>query len=174
MIYSYNTNRINYLISSIFGKRALGELSASDYVDWAGEMLMQGYDSHSLRILAGLDKFASTYEAEDYFLRSIKELNFNIPNSETAIRAYACAIAQQIIDEKITGQQGVRTLYKICIATRYEQDFIIWLELDDALDSLLYGDYPYSYESATLENFDEITKREAESFITKVCGQSSN
>ncbi|HEX8607680.1 MAG TPA: hypothetical protein VF679_03450 [Pedobacter sp.] len=165
---------MNYLISSIFGKRALAELSASDYVDWAGEMLMQGYDSHSLRILASLDKLAGTYETEDYFLRSIKELDFIIPDSETAIRGYACATAQQIIDEKITGQQGVRALYKICVATQYERDFIIWLELDDALDSLLYGDYPYSYESATLESFDEIAKREAESFIALVCGQLLN
>lgn len=164
---------MDYLIKAIFGRRALGQLSASDYVDWAGEMLVQGYDSHSLRILAGLDKFASTFEAEDYFLRSIKELNLRIPDSANAIRAYACEIAEQIIKGIVTGQEGVRALYNVCIATEYERDFIIWYELDDALDSLLYGDYPFTYESATLENFDEIAKREAATFIATVCGQSA-
>jgi hypothetical protein len=45
---------------------------------------------------------------------------------------------------------------------------MIWLELDDALDNLLAGEYPYTYESATLENFDEVAKHEAESFITEM------
>lgn len=164
---------MSYLINAIFGKRALGQLSSSDYVDWAVEMLTESYDSHSLRILAGLDKFTSTFEAEDYFLRSLKELNLNIPDSEMAVRAYACAIAAQLIEEKITAQQGVRALYKICVATEYAPDFMIWLELDDALDSLLAGNYPYTYQSATLENFDDLAKQEAENFIATVCNQSA-
>ena len=164
---------MNYLLTAIFGKKALRQLSSGDYVDWAGEMLVRGYDSRSLRILAGLDRFASTFEAEDYFLRSISELNLTPPDSDTAIRAYACEIARRVIEGKITGQEGVRALYQICIATDYARDFMIWLELDDALDSLRYGDYPFTYESATLDNFDEIAKREAANFIAAVCPQSA-
>jgi hypothetical protein len=169
-------DRMDYLIKAIFGKRALGQLSASDYVDWAGEMLVKDYDSYSLRILAGLDRFASTYEADDYFLRSVKELNLSVPDSETAIRVYACEIAQRIIEDKITAQQGVRALFLICIAIEYERNFIVWFELDDALASLLAGYYPFTYESATLDNFDEIVKQEAEKFIASSCSnlQSNN
>lgn len=32
--------------NAIFGKRALYQLPAGDYVDWAGEMLVQGYKVH--------------------------------------------------------------------------------------------------------------------------------
>jgi len=154
---------------AIFGKRALYQLPASDYVDWAGEMLMQGYDSYSLRILAGLQRQASTFEAEEYFMRSAKELGLSIPDSEAAVRGYACEIAQQIVAGQLTGQEGVRALYRICLATEYNRDYLIWLELDDALDSLLSGEYAYTYESATLENFDEVAKREAEKFIVEIC-----
>ena len=164
---------LTYLIASIFGKRALRQLSSDDYQKWAGEMLVQGYDSPSLRILAGLDKFVSSFEAEDYSCRSIQELNLNLPDHETAIRAYACAIAQQIVDGTIPAQDGVRWLFQICIGTNYAQDFMIWLELDDALDNLLCGAQPFTYESATLDNFDEIAKREAASFIASVCPKSS-
>ena len=82
--------------------------------------------------------------------------------------------SRQVIEDKITGQEGVRALYKICIATDYASDFMIWLELDDALDSLLYGDYPFTHESATLDTFDEIAKREAANFIAAVCPQAAN
>lgn len=156
------------MLTAIFGQRALQQLSADDYAAWAGEMLVEGYDSRSLRILAGLDKFASTFEAENYFARSLAELNLTPPDSDKAIRAYACEIARQIIEDKITAQDGVRALFQICIATDYAADFIIWLELDDALDSLISGNYPFTYESATLENFNEIAKREAANFIAAV------
>jgi hypothetical protein len=101
---------MDYLLAAMFGKRALRQLSSGDYVEWAGDMLVQGYDSHSLRILAGLDKFASTFEAEGYFLRSLKELNLSLPDSGGAIRAYACEIARRMIEGKITGREGVRAL----------------------------------------------------------------
>jgi hypothetical protein len=164
---------MEYLITAIFGRRALGQVSSGDYKDWAGEMLVRGYDSRSLRILAGVDRFVSTFEAEDYFLRSIKELDLSLPAPDTAIRAYACEIAQQVVDNVIRAQEGVRWLFQICIATDYARDFIIWLELDDALDSLLHGNYPFTYESATLDNFDEIAKREAANFIALVCLHSA-
>lgn len=155
---------------AIFGKRVVHQLPADDYIDWAGEMLVQGHDTYSLRILAGLERSASAFEAEDYFLRAAKELGLTIPAPADAVRAYACEIARQIMDEQITGQDGVRALYRICLGTEYDRDYLIWLELDDALDSLLSGQYAYTYESATLENFDEVAKQEAEKFIVEMCG----
>jgi hypothetical protein len=156
--------------TAIFWKRTCSQLPAGDYVDWAGEMLVQGHDSYSLRILAGLERLASTFEAEDYFLRSAKELGLSIPDTETAARAYACEVAQHILDGRVTGQEGVRELYRVCLATEYDPAYLIWLELDDALDSLLSGEYAYTYQSATLENFDEVARREAEKFIVEMCG----
>ena len=134
---------------------------------------MQGHDSYSLRILAGLGRLASTFEAEDYFLRSAKELGLSIPGSEAAVRAYACEVARQVVEGHLTGQEGVRALYRICLATEYERDYIVWLELDDALDSLLSGEYAYTYESATLENFDEVARQEAEKFIAEMCADTA-
>ncbi|HEX7295386.1 MAG TPA: hypothetical protein VF251_06510 [Pyrinomonadaceae bacterium] len=167
-------DEVAFLITSIFGKRALDQLSSDDYRKWAGEMLVQGYDSRSLRILAGLDRFVSTFEAEDYFRRSIQELDLNLPDRDTAIRAYGCEIAQQMVDGTIIPREGVRWLFQICIGTDYAKDFVIWYELDDALDNLLCGAHPFTYESATLDNFDEIAKREAANFISSVCPKISS
>jgi hypothetical protein len=154
------------LLISIFGRKAFQQLLSDDYVDWAGEMLVDGCDSHSLRILAGLDRRGSAFEAEHYFTRALKELNLNSPDPDIAVRAYGCEIARQIIEDKITAQDGVRKLYQICIGTDYSRDFMGWYELDDILDSLLQG---IPYGSVTLENFDEITKQEAADFIATVC-----
>jgi hypothetical protein len=154
----------------IFGKRVLYQLPAGDYIDWAGEMLVQGRDSYSLRILAGLPPSTSTSEAEDYFLRSARELGLSVPDPEAAVRGYACEVARQIVEGHVAARDGVRELYRICLATEHDRDYRIWLRLDDALDSLLSGEYAHAYESATLEDFDEIATREAEKFIAEMCG----
>src|SRR5215510_6877242 len=127
------------VLTSIFARQAFQRLLSEDYVDWAGEMLVEGYDSHSLRILAGLDRRASAFETEHYFARVLKELNLNPPDPDTAVRAYGCDIARQIIEGKITAHNGVRELARICVGMCYERDFIGWYELDDILDSLLQG-----------------------------------
>ena len=150
---------------ALFGKKVLSQLSASDYIDWAGEMLMQGLDSHHLRILAGLDNSTGLYEAEERFLRCSQELEITTPEPEIAVRAYACEIAQQLVEGRLTAREGVRALYQICLATEYDRDFLIWYYLDEALDYLLAGDYPYTYPAATLENYDEVAKQAAEKFI---------
>ena len=157
-----------YSTKAIFGKRALGLAFAEDYIDWAGEMLMLRLDSFHLRILAGLIRPGCIFETDQYFFRCIKELNIIQPEPEAAVRAYACEIAQQIIDGQLTSHEGVRSLYKICVATDYSQEYIVWYELDDALDSLLAGGVSYTYPSASLKNFDEIVEQEAENYIANL------
>jgi hypothetical protein len=155
---------------AIFGKRALYQLPASDYVDWAGEMLVRGHDSFSLRILAGLGPSAGSFEVEGYFLRSARELGLRIPDAAEAVRAYACELARELAAGRLDAREGVRELYRICLGTEYAREYVIWLRLDDALDSLLSGGYAHTYESATLENFEEVARREAEKFVAEVCG----
>jgi len=135
-------------------------------------LLVRDYDSFSLRILAGLDRRSNVFEVETYFLRAIKELNLIEPDSKDAVRAYASEIALQIIDGHLPSQEGVRMLYRIwldTLDTEYDQaDYVIWLELDDALDSLKAGVFPYSFQSATLDNFDALVKQKAKEFIAEM------
>lgn len=164
-------NRMDNSLTAIFGKRALNRTSATDYVDWATEMLVHGHDSRSLRILAGLDKFTYTADAEDYFVRAIHELGLDMPERDTAIRSYACKIVEKMIDGRITCRTGVGMLYQICVASDYPRELIVWYQLADALDSIKYGFYPHTYPTATSENFDELAKHEAEHFVASVCGE---
>ncbi|MBW4694030.1 MAG: hypothetical protein KME27_19975 [Lyngbya sp. HA4199-MV5] len=155
--------------NAIFGKRALHQVFADDYIDWAIELLVQGYDSPNLRILAGLDRRSSVFDIETYFIHAIKELEIEEPEPKAAVRAYACEMAQQIIDGQFTSLRAVvRALYQIWLNTDYDPNYAIWLTLDDALDSLYAGEYPYSYPSATLENFEAIVQQEAARFVSQL------
>ena len=175
---------------AMFGKRALGDISAYDYIDWAEEMLMQEYDSPSLRVLAGLDRHNDFREVESYFLRSIEELNIEETEIKVAIRAYACETAQKIIDDQFTysksditssrshlisSQLGVMALSRIYYGYLWGDldgdysDYEIWLELNDVSGGILN---PSWQSSVTPEDFDSIVKQEAAIFLAKMA--SSN
>lgn len=157
------------LIASIFGKRVIRHLDSNDYASWAGEMLTVGFDSPSLRILAGLNTFDSTHQAEDYFRRTITELKVEIPSREESLRQYACNVAKQIINRTVVPVDGVRELYAACVASDYAKEYTIWLQLDDARESLRWNETPYSYPEITRENFYEIIEKEALEFIESLC-----
>jgi hypothetical protein len=160
---------MNTTSRAIFGKQVLHRIFAEDYIDWAYEMLLQDYDSPSLRILAGLNRPSNILEAESYFLKAIEELQIETPEPKTAVWNYACDLAQRIVDGQFTSLRDiVRTLYQICQDMNYDTAYTIWSDLDDLLDSLYYGEVPYGYPSATLENIDEIVKKEAANFISKI------
>jgi hypothetical protein len=70
---------------ALLAHRAKQSLFVRDYVDWAGNALVDGFDSPSLKVLAGLDYAGtSSMEVSRYFLKAVKELNLPISDCELA------------------------------------------------------------------------------------------
>lgn len=71
---------------ALLAMRAQKGVAVQDYVNWAVNALVDGFDSPSLSILAGLGyDITSQIEAPDYFLKTVKELALPIPDCELAI-----------------------------------------------------------------------------------------
>ncbi|PGZ90953.1 hypothetical protein [Bacillus sp. AFS029533] len=64
------------------------EVTSSDYVNWAIEMLLNDYLTDSLIILASFIEPLNIFEVEDYFQRSIKELNISKPTHQECAGYY--------------------------------------------------------------------------------------
>jgi len=154
--------------NAFFFARATNRLFASEYAEWAISMLERDFDSPSLRILAGLDG-SNLFEADDYFRRVLRELHIPEPDFETSIRAYACELATRLVAGTLDAENGVRQLYRLCVAAHYAKDFMVWLHLDDALEDLHAGQYPWTYESLTTSNFEKTVRTEAGKFLDTFC-----
>lgn len=63
-------------------------LLREEYVEWAVQAIVDGIDSPSLRILAGLPHLVIPSEAEHYFQRTLSELGVPLISGEEAIRAH--------------------------------------------------------------------------------------
>lgn len=120
-----------------------------EYIDWAEDMLVEGYDSSGVRILAGLDREESTYEAalevERYFRQSIKALKVKGLDPGRVVRAYACEIAQRIIYGVTTNDAEVHTLSQLFIDLGEPDEYAIWYKLYDAYLDITADREPYAY-----------------------------
>jgi hypothetical protein len=45
------------------------------------------------------------------------------------------------------------------------REFMVWFYLDDVLDDIRAGQYPWTYESLTASNFEETVRSEAKNFL---------
>ena len=140
---------------------------SKDLIDWAVSMLESGFDSSSVRVLAGLSEPLDRIEVLEYFKRAKTELNIPEISREDAITFYGCDICRKILRGEISPSDGAKRIYEIFQNDDNNKDFLIWLKIDDAIGYVSSNEYPYSYPEMTRTNIDEIIRREARGFLNK-------
>ncbi len=104
-----------------------------------------------MRILAGLSN-SDSYEVEDYFKRSLAELNLPIPANSQALESYANAIVDEILDGKIEPREHLDSMAKFFDITGSKDiKFLSW-------NILLSAVWVYESEEAEKHSSDEINK----------------
>jgi hypothetical protein len=153
-------------IYRILGQRLLDEFNSIKLVEWAVNAMKMGYDSESLVILAGLD-YESTEEREEYFWKSIKELNLDIQTEESElISYYANYVACEVLNRSISPLSGLKKMNALCQTTEYDSKYIQFYEISEDLDYLNYGSHPPIYnQGITKENTEQFIIREFELFL---------
>jgi hypothetical protein len=90
---------------------SLEMLNSDDLMRIAVEALVAGYDSPTLRILAGENERAGFAELYPLFKRSLKELQIDIPSEDEAMRQLARYYAEQVTEGEVTPYDGAANLY---------------------------------------------------------------
>ena len=85
----------------------LGLQVLQDWVDWAGEAIVAGFDSQSLRILAGLQPPFDDQEINRLSNRAFIELNIISLKKEQCIPYYIALILRQTSDGKLTQKEAL-------------------------------------------------------------------
>ena len=148
---------------NLLAQRHLRTIRVEQYVEWALACLESDIDTHSIRILASLQKPLYSSEVEDYFQRSLAELGWTLPSGEECLLSYVRALAKQVASGAIAPVEGCRKIYKIVVALDYPSDLSAWVYLDEGL---LPGNSGY-VEAAEL---DAAIVREARRLIDEEAG----
>ena len=141
---------------------SLGLIRDKDLPDVAMTGLEEGYDSESLRILAGLTTTENSFLLNDYFGRTLKELRLSLNDRKEILKNVVAFYAKNIVDKKADAYLEFEKLNEIINKTEFRCDDLglmscyadyisIWEEKTGGLDF-------HSAENITKEKYIEKTE----------------
>ena len=153
------------LTISVLAKRYLHPFDSLELVKWSIEILKIGYETENLYILAGLDD-ENTIVREDYFFKSLSDLNFIIDDKESILKEYAFYISKKFINNNLNQDTAMNTMYHIYSELDYDLDLEIFYQI--TIDLEILEDTGYSpYVNITLDNKDEFIFKKFQEYYSK-------
>jgi hypothetical protein len=128
-------------LDSVLGRREMGWASGNAVVDWAGDALSKGFDSASLRALAGLTSPTNEFEVDALVRAAAAELGFVVPDREKLLRQFATILAEDIVTGRKRPVDGAKELYQVFRMAKSLSDLALWTGLDDAVSLAKNGIY---------------------------------
>jgi hypothetical protein len=149
----------------LLAKKLFFGFDSQKYVDWAIDLLYADFESESLIILAGLNGY-DTEEKEEYFWKSIEELQIDIKKSDyELIENYALFTARQVVENKLKVLDGLHIMLDIVRATDYDAKYRQFSDIDEDIDYLNEFDHTVFNSGLRKDNIEEYVKSEFELFI---------
>jgi hypothetical protein len=126
------------------------------WIDWAVEMLMAGYESENLTILAGESEPFNQFQMQELANKVLGELQLDFSNKEQIIKSYACYLINKSLTGEIDNFKVLSILKDVCIELDYEKYLYDFYSLYFAKDDLSYSENQWYWNGATRENIDQI------------------
>lgn len=133
----------------------------AQWKDWAFEMLMTGYETENLLILAGEDIHCNPFEFAELTDRIFKELHLNEIEANTVIILYSLFLVKSVVQspDKNKVSATLRKLEQQCIDNEYNDFLYDFYLLSNAIDEVkeLGNQWYWNDSSLTKENWYEYT-----------------
>ena len=140
----------------VLALKVLGRNFDDRWIIWAIDMLMAGFDTEHLRILAGAEKPYNQFYFHDLTEKVLSELNFDYSDPNKTISNYALFLISQAIDGKkdiLTVLSFLRDVHMERYSDTPYQDFYY---LCYAKQDLLDSDVQWYWPDANRDNIDKI------------------
>jgi len=126
------------------------------WVIWAFEMLMAGYDTENLTILAGESEPFNQFQMQELADKVLVELQLDYSDKVQTIKNYACYLIDKSLDGELDNYKVLTILKDICIELDYEKYLYDFYSLYFAKDDLSNSENQWYWEGATKENIEKI------------------
>jgi hypothetical protein len=142
--------------AEILAFKALNRDINKTWVDWAVEMLMAGFDTENLAILAGEFEPYYQFQLQDLTTKVLNELQLDYSDKEQTIKNYACYLIDKSLDGELDNFKVLDILKDICIELDYERYLYDFYLLYFTKDDLYYSENQWYWDGATRENIEKI------------------
>ncbi|HET7433790.1 MAG TPA: hypothetical protein VFN10_03655 [Thermoanaerobaculia bacterium] len=145
----------------------LDHACGTECIAWAIQMLENGYDSHTLRILAGLTTPLNHFEICALRDRVLEELQPPELAIEDPVSAHVAELVFEAIRDPSAVQKVFARVAQVAIELDYPDNLMPFYKLHFAADDLLHAEEQWYWDGATRENIDEIMLQEAQRFVAQ-------
>jgi hypothetical protein len=156
--------------SKILAFKILNRDINKQWVDWAIEMLMAGYDTENLAILAGELEPYNQFELQRLTDKILIELNLKIDNEDIIIKNYICYLIDRALDNEMSILSVLDELKDFCIDFNYDKNLFDFYLLFFAKDDLKDLELTFHWPGADRVNIDTIIREYFIKYKNDCCG----
>ena len=144
---------------------ALGLVSMKEIIGWAVGALEAGFDSKSLRILAGLDGDIDQQEVARLHSACFKELDISPLPEQSHLRFYASLVLREMLADRLPRREAFKRLSELCISLSYPKELMDFYLLYHAKWDLESAEVQWYWKGADRSNIDAIIDEHATSWL---------
>lgn len=149
-------------------KKAFNEDIDETWIDWAIEMIREGYESDNLYILAGISKPYQQFELQRLTDKVFVDLNLDYEDKLLMIRNYIYYLISTSLNEPSNYLSTLKEIKDICIALDMEQEYIDFYLLYFAKDDLNDSEVQWYWDGADRTNIDLIIRNIFQGYLDKM------
>ena len=140
----------------VLANKLLQRDSNEEWIDWALEMMMAGFESENLIILAGLTPYSNRFEFDNTVNKTLKELSLDKANHEEIVCGYVYYLISEALDKNISTKKVLQELRDLCQAREYDNKLFPFYLLYYAQDELETLGVQFYWEGADSGNIDAV------------------
>lgn len=144
--------------AEILAFKMLGRSVNKKWIDWAYDMLVAGFDTDNLVILAGELEPYNQFELQSLTDKVFKELELTWNNREQVLINYIGYLVGDTLAGNRKYENVLAVIKDIYLELNCNPSLEEFYLLYYANEDLSYSDYQYYWDGATRENINEIIK----------------
>lgn len=153
------------LTYKIVAYQFIQDVNWDEAIDWAYEMLLLGYDSPNLVMLAGITKSSDRFEVWPYLEPVLKEFGLFQIKEETALISYCSFLIKKVAiknEIKLSLLKLSRVYLQLDMYWEIQDFYLLYWACED----LDYGmEYQYYWAGATKDNIKQIAVETAQNWL---------
>ena len=144
---------------------ALALLEMEAVVSWAADALVAGFDSRSLRILAGLEPPLDQLEVGRLYSMAFTELGIRSLAEKEHIPFYIASVLRTMLSEKIERKKAMKRLADLHIDRGYDSQLRDFYLLYHAKSDLKSEEVQWYWQNADRSNIDQVVDEYAKHWL---------
>lgn len=142
--------------AEILAYKVLNRNVDEKWVQWAVDMLMAGFETDNLIILAGEFAPFNQFELTELTNKVFNELHLDFTDRDKTIEKFVYYLVDESLNERILPFKVLSIIYKICLELDYIEYLYDFYLLYCAKEDLEYQEYQYYWDDADRNTIDSI------------------